>query len=457
MPIAITPVLGLRGTNAHQSEFKAETWRQKTLEIAPNGVAPLIALTSMGAKGGGSLRSETLNWTIRRLATQNGAVTGIFVDAALTTAYEYDTDADTYGAVGGVVYAQVAEATMKMFRIGHHVRLLQSDRYPNFVNGKVVETFINGADSFIAVQLKSADGRDAEDDTYNLETVDMIRVIGNINPQGGLRPNAITYLPAKVRNVTAIWRTPAIITGTEMAIDVYGIDNNYNDNRAQALLYHAWEMEKDLVFSNLTEEVGLNNENENTIMGIEEFLDTYATDVIDDFRLNGNFAGLSWEEGGFEWLKELVRLANFYGTGTRQSSASLVLVGDGAKAGIAALAEEHRQIVMEQTSIEFGLDVTKVVTPFGSFNMKDYPTFNYDESLRYSMLSVPPAGIKWVPLNGRDTKFRKSPNNESQDASFDGFDGKREEFLTEGTYEYDLLGQWFFAHGVGLDNEMQGE
>lgn len=456
MPVSITPVLGLRGSGAFASEFKPDTWRKKVLEIAPNGVAPLIALTSVGAKKGGFLTSETVNWTVRRLATQNGAVTHVYINSDLSTLYEYDTDAPTYGSIGGVVYCKVAEATAKMFRIGHHTRVFDADRYTNRVNGKVVETFLNGASSFVAIQLKSDDGNDATPATYNLETCDMIRVIGNVNPQGGLRPNAITYVPTKIRNVTAIWRTPAIITGTQMAIDIYGIDDNYNDNKAQALLYHAWEMEKDLIFSKLTEETGPNGENENTIMGIEEFLDTYAADVVDDYRMNADYSGLTWEEGGWAWLQNIVRLANYYGTGTRQSQQSLVLVGDGAKLGLAALAEEHRDITMEQTTIDFGLNVERVTTPFGSFNVKDYPTFNYDESLRYSMLSVPPAGIKWAPLKGRDTKFRKSMNDESQDSSYDGYDGKREEFLTEGTYEYDLLGQWFFVHGVGLDNEMGG-
>lgn len=454
MPIPTYPILGLRGSNTYPDAFKVESWREKILEIAPNGVATLVALTSRSAKKGGFLTSRTHNWTLRRLSPQNGAVTGVYVDADLATAYVYATDAGTFGAIGGVVYLEVPEAVAKMVRVGHHVRAFEAARWSNFCNGKCVETFLNGANSFIAIQLRTADGRDTEDTTYNLSTVDMMRIIGNVNPTGGLRPNAITYIPTYIRNVTAIWRTPVIITGTDMAIALHGVQDNYLDNKAQGALYHGWEMEKDLIFSHLEESVGPNNENENTIMGIEEMLLTYLEDVIDDYRLNPAFTGLSWEEGGWEWLREIVRLANFYGTGTRQSAQSLVLVGDGAKSGIVALAEQHRQVEIQQSTIDFGLNIERVITPFGTFNIKDYPTFNYDESLRNSMLSVPPAGIKWLPMKGRDTKFRKSMNDESQDASYDGFDGKREEFLTEGTYEYDLNGQWFFVHGVGLDNEL---
>lgn len=445
--MAVYPFLGMRGVGDFNDSARPQSWREKILELFPNGSAPLTAITSMTGRSE-SITDEQHNWKTRTMSTQAGAVTDVYIDSGLGTAYVYATHQATHGIAGETIYVKVALATAKMFREGHQVILRDSDRYDVDVNAKVVGVNYNGASSFIACKLLEADDNSATAATYNLATVDRILVNGNINPQGGVRPRAITYDPTDVYNLTHIFRTALELDRTTLNTKLRGRDA-YLDAKEQALKYHSIEMEKALIWSIRSQNTGANGKHENTMMGILEFIKTYASANVDSFKLNTAYSGKTWLEAGEEWLDYMIKVIFSTGDGDL-GGESIAFCGGGALLGIQRLIKATGMYTLTSATKSYGIKVTEWMTPFGSINLKVHPLFSWETTNDYSMLIVPPSKTIWKPLAGSDTFFK--PDTLYDKGGSVGVDGKQEEFLTEGTYEYLLDGAWGYLNGVGEDN-----
>ena len=182
--------LGMRGNGDWTTDQRPKNWRQKVLQLYPNGDAALTAILSM-MKSEGTDDPE-FNWWTKSLAIQAAAVTNVYTDAGLTTAYT------TGGVAGDIHYAKVAtEALTSEFRAGHQVILRNTANYADDCNGKVISIVKNGSSSYIAVKLLEADPT-----TTGIADCNRLLVTGNINPEGGTMPSAIAYDPTKHYNYT---------------------------------------------------------------------------------------------------------------------------------------------------------------------------------------------------------------------------------------------------------------
>ena len=443
--MAVYPFLGMRGTGNWTDDARPQSWREKILELFPNGSMPLTAITGM-TKRGGQLTDIRHNWKTRTLSTQSGAVTDVYIDAGMATAYVYASHQTTHGVASAVVYAKCAAAVAAMIREGHKVLLRDSDHVEVDVNAKVVAVNVNGANSYIACRLLEADDNGSVAATYNLATVDRILVIGNINSQGGTRPRAITYDPADVYNVSGIWRTPVEISRTGMRTKIRGRDA-YLDQKEQGLLYHGIEMEKDLIWGIRTENTGANGKPENTIMGLIEFIRSYASANVSDFSLDSDFSGQTWAEGGKTWLENMLKTIFSQGSGELGDEAFAVM-GAGAALGIQRMVEANSMYTIGEAEAAYGIRVTRLSTVFGDLFFKIHPLFNWETTNQYSCLILPPANIGWLPMD--ETHYK--PDELWDKGGSTGVDGKQEEWLTEGTYEYNLVGPWGWLNGVGQNN-----
>ena len=136
---------GMRGTGDWAPNQRPENWDQVILHEFPNGDAPLTALLSMFGKD--TTDDPVFHWWTKRVPEQGGAVSNVYIDAGLSTAYSYSSHHSTFGVEGATVYVKVSEALAKEFRGGHDVVLRDSDQYDVDVTGEVVSVYLNG-DSF---------------------------------------------------------------------------------------------------------------------------------------------------------------------------------------------------------------------------------------------------------------------------------------------------------------------
>ena len=403
---------GTRGTSDFVADQRPKNWRDMMLRLYPNGKMPLTAFTSMLRKE--KTDDPEFNWWTKALPTQAGDITELYSDAGLTSAYAGGT-----AAAGTVFYVKVALETASHFRAGHTAYLVKTGDYRYDHRAKVISVIKNGANSVIAVKLLAA-----ETATYNLAGVDRIMVMGSVNAEGAEMPTAISYDPTKFYNYTQIFRTPLDITRTARKTRLRTGDA-YQEAKMEALELHGIEMERAFLFGVATEGTGENGKPERTTDGFFNFLKTNASANVSSYKLDANYAGKMWLQGGKAWLDAMLKKIFTFGDSTKAC-----ICGNGAVSAIGMLAETYGTINLEVGQTAFGMKITRWITPFGEIEFRTHPLFNYEVSLQNTALIFEPNLLKYRYID--DTTFK--PDNNSQNSG--SIDGTQEEYLTECGLEF---------------------
>jgi hypothetical protein len=434
----MTAFLGMRGTGDWETDGRPKSWRETILRLYPNGEAPLTAILSkMGSE---KVPDAEYNWWTKKFPDQAGAISGIYTDLAMSTAYT------SGGTDGQTLYVKVAEAVAEEFRVGHQVLLRDSDDYTVDVNAKVTAVTRNGASSQIAVKLLEAD--DNSSYGHDLSDADRIMIIGNINAEGAYMPDGISYNPTKYYNYTQIFRTPLSITRTARETK-YRTGDKYREMKREALELHGVEQEKAFIWGIRTEKVGSNGKPERTSGGILWFLRSYVPANVNDFTLNATYHGKYWTDvgGGKTWLDYYLEQLFRFG-----SKDKLALCGSGAVMGIQQLVEAgaHMQITPMTTS--YGLRVSEWMTPFGTIYLKTHPLMSQETTTRYSMIILEPSNLRFRYVT--DTTFygEGQSTQSSQGNNANRKDATDEEYLTEAGLELWHPDTFMFLNGVGQDH-----
>jgi len=381
------------------------------------------------------------HWWTKLLPAQGGAVVAgeVYTDAAMATALVLNSDS----AAGTTLFVKVAAAVAAHFRAGHQVMMRDTDQYVADITARVDAVDVAGADSRITIKLLEAD---TSSDTYDLTTCDRIVVMGNINPEGGSRPSSIAYDPTEWWNYTQIFRTPLEITRTARETKLRTADA-YKEAKRECLELHSIEMEKAFLWGYRSRNTGDNGKFERTTMGLVPAM-LYGSDgtnnvgVSSDYTTDETYDGLTWLQGGEDWLDE--KLEEIFRYGRREK---LAFCGSGAVLGINRLVKSAGMYTLEKAEIGYGIKVMNWITPFGTISMVIHPLFSYEVTNRNSMVIFEPESLKFKYIT--DTMFRKAPPaNESQVS----IDGTTEEYLTEAGLEYHHPNGWGYLNGFNSDN-----
>lgn len=427
--MAITPFLGLRGSGDFVTDARPKNWREGILRIYPNGKAPLTALTSF-------LTSEKTddpeyNWWIKGLPTQSGAVTGVYTDAALTTAYT------SGGTAGTTLYIKMAEAQAKECKAGHVIVLRDSDQYTMTCVARVTAVTLNGASSYLTVKLIEADDNGA---TTDLSDADFFEVIGSGHEEGAARPSAVAYDPSKVYNLTQIFRNSLDQTRTARKTRLRTGDQ-YKEAKRECLELHSIEMEKAWLWGVPYETTGdVEGKPLRYTGGLIHFIKTYASDNIASFTTD--YTGQTWLAKGKTWLDTKLEQIFRYG-----DDSKLMLCGSGAVLGINALAEAYGTYNISASTTAFGMNVWEFVTPFGRLMMKTHPLFSYVQQNRNMGVILEPKRLKYRYI---DDTFFKADDRERKGGGT-GADKLSEEYLTEAGLEFHHPETGGILYQIGID------
>lgn len=432
-------ILGMRGTGDWTDGQRPKSWREQILYLYPNGMAPLTAMLSM--MGSEKVDDAEFNWWTQEQTAVGGAVSGVYTLPDLSVAY-------TNGGVkGDVVYLQITTTLAERIRKGHQILMRDASDYRVDVVGKVIDVTRGTTNSVLAVRLLENDDNSAD---HDLSDCDTFKIIGNINPEGGEMPDAISLNPVKVYNYTQIFRTPLSITRTARLTKLRTGDA-YQKMKAEALEVHSWEMELAVLWGIKTEEVGDNGKPERTTMGLINFIRQYAADNCRDYTLETDTAYKSkpWTTAGEVWLKNMLEQIFRYG-----AEEKLCLCGSGFLLGIDALAQTSGQLMLEPGQEVYGMRIREWMTPFGSIKMKTHPLFSHDETTRNMGIIIEPRELKFKYLT--DTEFFGENSSKQHPDGYGSrrIDGTCEEFLTEAGLEFGLPQKCAVLNGVGLDNTL---
>lgn len=429
--------LGMRGNGDWITDQRPKHWREMILYLYPNGSAPLTALLS-------KFKSERVtdpefNWWTKNLAAQGGTVTNVYTDAILASPYSFSSAS----AAGTVFYVKAAEAVIKEMRVGHQVLLRDADWVDVDTNAEVTARVLKGASSYVAVALMEEENT-ASSNAYNLSTVDTILIIGNVNAEGATIPDAISYDPVKYYNYTQIFRTPLEITRTARLTRLRTGDS-YKEMKREALELHSIEMEKSFFSSVRRETTGSNGKPKRSGHGIVPFVKDNASGNAVNYNKNSDYSGASWLAQGETWFDTSLELLFRYG-----SQEKIGYCGSGAMLGINRLAKSGGQVQLKSVSTSYGLKVVEWLTPFGTLYLKTHPLFTYEATNRNRIVVVDPSNMQFNYIS--DTHFKKDDSEKK--AGQIGFDGTKEEFLTEGHLELHHPLSFGILDGVGLDNDV---
>lgn len=419
--------LGMRGTGDWVTNQRPQNWRETILFLDPNGSAPLTAMLSMMANE--STDDPHFHFWTEILPRQGGAVTNVFLDEGLSSAYI------SGGVEGDTVFVNVAEAVAAEFRIGHQAMLMDESFAGVDVNGEVTAVNRNGASSYVALKLLEADDNAAND----ISDVDLIAVTGNINSEGAMVPDAIDEDPTEFENRTQIFRTSLDVTGTAKVTKLRTSPSAYADKKKARLKIHGIEIEKASIFGVQTSGTGSNGKPKRTTDGIINFLRTNVPDNIVDATRDTDFTGKTWVEYGEDFLEKQLEITFRWG-----SDEKVAFCGSQALLGVAKLAKAGGQINLTPQSTSYGIKTIEWVTPYGIIHFKTHPLFTREAAWRKNMLIVDPVNIVTRPLNERDTQFL--------DASTGGVDATTEEWLTELGFEYQHGETHMYLQMIGDDS-----
>ena len=427
--------LGMRGDGDWVTDQRPENWREQILYLYPNGMAPLTAILSM--MGSESVDDPRFHWWTQQQGSVGGDVGGVYTLPDLSVAYV------TGGVAGDVLYVQITTLLANYIREGHQILLRDASDYRVDVVGKVTGVTRGTTNSVLAVKLLEDDDNSPDND---LSECDTFLIIGNINPEGGEMPDAVSQDPTEVDNYTQIFRTPLSLTRTARKTRLRTGDQ-YQKAKSEALEMHSWEMELAFLWGIQTSNIGDNGKPERTTQGVINFIRTYAAANVDDYSLNATYSGLTWAEGGEIWFKAMLEQIFRYG-----ANEKLCLCGSGFLLGIDALAMAGGQINLQPAQKTYGMNIRTWITPFGTIHMKTHPLFSYDATTRNMGVLLEPKEMTYKYID--DTSFFGEDKSKTHPEGYGArrLDGTNEEYLTECGLEFGLPQKCAVLNGVGLPN-----
>ncbi len=434
--------LGMVGSGHWSTDLGGQrptNYREKILELSPNGDTPLTGMLSKLPSE--STNDVRYNWFSESTPKQGGAITNIWTNAALASAYSTTSGQ----AVDTSAFVQVSELVAEEFRVGHSALLTSTDFSYMDTMVKVTSVLKNGANSYIGIRLLEADDNGSAN-TKTITSCDYIYVAGNINPEGGGTPDGIIYEPSEFYNLTQNFRTPFVMSGDALETKLRTGDARQRYRRRQLLL-HGLEQEFAFFFGIRTSNTGSNNQLERTTMGITTFIRTYASTNEVDYRLSSTYQGQKWRDKGVDFLDDIGEAGFKFG-----SEDKVAFTGSGALKGISQAIRDMGDYNISQQTVAYGLNVRTLTAPQGTLHLLIHPLFNHRTIGYYnSLVIIDPRNLVYRYMQNRDTRLVKLKNN-PDDPDTLGIDGIIEEYRTSCGLELHHADTFHLYHGIGLDN-----
>lgn len=380
-------IQGLRTTDDIIGQYKdrPENWRMGVLMLDPNGSAPLYALTSMMETV--ATDDPTFHWFEEELPN-----------------YRVVLSADIDDAVTAIPLASGAT----YFKEGDLVRVEQTDELLMVTANPVSDTSITVSRGFAGstATLVDFDGAGINPN---------LMLIGSAYEEGSDAPEGRSYLPTEHDNNTQIFRDTFEITNTDVETEMRTGDTVKEDKR-KCLTRHSMGIEKSMIFGRKSVTMK-NGRPRRTMDGIIAQIPTDNVAVPS--------AG-TWD---MTEIEDYLRMLFTFG-----SNEKICFGGNRFMLGVQQIVRKNSAYQLAPVSTEYGMKVTRFITPFGTLVLKTHPLFNQMSSgvtaaTAYRAvdswgLIIDAKYIKYRPLRNRDTKYEPSLQEP-------GKDGKQAGYITE--------------------------
>lgn len=397
-------IQGLRTTSNFVADQRPKNFREGILLLDPNGSTPLLGLTNFMKKR--SVDDPEYNWWEKSLQTRRLQLASSATAITTTnTTWTLEASQDALQLKEGDI--------LKVLHTGEQVRVAADPTSAT----SVTVTRGWGGTTATAVDTTAA-GRNP-----------FLMVIGSVNEEGSLPPTGINFDPIKRYNYTQIFRNTLELTRTATKTRLRTGDS-VKEAKRECLQYHGIDIERAL-WLGVRNETTINGKPARSTGGVEWLLNNYnggsqVKDAAVDYSTGLTMAAL--EEYTYNIFK--------FG-----SDEKMAFIGNRSMIAIQQAIRKNSQFQIQSGIKEFGMNVTRLTSPFGELVLKRHPLFNQDvagvtaatayQGMESWMFVLDMANVGYVYLDGSDTQYQPV-------LQANGLDGVQSGYLTECGLEVSL-------------------
>lgn len=383
-------IQGMRDTSNFVTDGRPLHWRAKVLQLYPNGIAPLYALTS-------AIKTETVddpqyNWWEKPMQTRR-LVLGANLDG-------------TGGSEAITLTADALTLTAGMLLLVEESgEILHVDSDPS-------------GDTSVTVTRSWGDVAATSVDYDGASVNPNVLVIGSAFEEGSSAPTGINFDPVKKYNYTQIFRNTLEHTRTAMRTRLRTGDS-VKEAKRECLELHSRDIEW-AFWKGDRIETTKNGRPVRSTGGLESFLNPSNIEDVSSGNLD-----MDALEGYMEQIFA-------YG-----SNEKMAFMGNKALTAINTCIRKNSSYEIKTGLKEYGMNVQRLVCPHGELVLKTHPLFNQVPGsasgqvyygLNTYMYVVDMGNLIYRHMKGDDTRYQ--PKLQDND-----LDGEKSGYLTEAGLE----------------------
>lgn len=373
------------GTGDIPQDLDQKSFAYNIARVMPNGMAPLFAMSGLAKKSfiqniEHGYWTKTMQFTVVTVATA--------IASAATTALVV-TDAT------GVIKGQVIRVP-KPFASGVYVP-------PELMRVTAVDyatktlTVIRGFAGTVAATAIAQNTK--------------LAVIANSFPEGSPKPQARAVTPTRVQNYTQIFRNAWATTNTLAAVKMIAGKGAIEENKEDAIAFHATDIEYATLFSHKS--LGVDpetGEKIHTMDGIEAMVSRYAPNNIREAGSTTNY----------KQLCDLVNPTLDFRTDMMSGNRRAIYAGRQAFEVINEIGRLSGDYQLVDSQTNFGLQFKTFKTSRGTFDLVDHPLLTTTSDYEKMAFVVDLSSFDFKYLEGRDSVWQminaKGGNSDGTDA-----------------------------------------
>lgn len=355
------PLLDFNSLNTAAPDYLAKSFAANMVRYAPNGMAPLFALSSM--LGDKTAASVEHGYFAKTMVFPSATLTAAVADGVAATVTVASTATQV---VGDLLRAQSTGEILRVTAINSATQLAVARGVGQIAAGAIA----NG------VKLYG---------------------IGNAFEQGSNRPASRLMIPTRVMNFTQIVRNSWALPGTLEAIKTIVGEGNVAESRMDCGLFHAADIEKAIIFGQRSAST-VNGQYMTTMDGLVEVVRRLAP------AANTNTAAATTN---FTQLEAMLNPCFNVINDGRNGNERTLFVGGTARTVINNIGRLNGTYQLVDGQTNFGLQFSTFKTSRGTFKMIEHPLFNSNDDWSKLAIAVDLPTFKLAYLPGRKTQNRE--------------------------------------------------
>lgn len=252
--------------------------------------------------------------------------------------------------------------------------------------------------------------------------------VGNAFEESSLRPNALAINPARVTNLTQIFRNTWAISGSAAAVQMIAGDTNVAENKQDCAAFHAADIEKALFFGQKFSGTR-NGQPFRAMDGIYSIVSNLAYYPATYSAANITVAGGTTNYTQFEAAFDPCFNQT---TDPKVANERVLFVGGTAKKVINNIGRLNGTYMMVDGQTSWGFQFSTIKIARGTFRIVEHPLFNTNASWSKLAIAVDLSSFRLAYLGARKTQH-KSFNQNGEDAADNGVDAVGGTLTTEVT------------------------